>query len=250
MAKTDDEQRQIDAYVERKYNEKMQRKRDELIKRRQHTAYRHQLATKLFEQQPDVEGFEDECYRRAVDELAGQWKQRQFSRKNHLEQMRRERIENHAKEMGRMQRLREAEMAERSAEVQNRLANEEIDLIHECQRRAERTRKVKELQELIRSQIEERQKCQSEELDKDRAETNRVIHDAAEQEDQTFLSYANKLMSTARSKGRLVFPLAKVMLDYKKQHRLLPPKNDLPHLKSKIELRMWDWLPLNLKLKF
>lgn len=238
MTKIDEEQKQIDAYVERKRSEELQRKRDEMIKRRQRTAYRHKLATELFEKQPDIEGFEDQCYRRAVDELAVQWKQRQISRKNHLEQMRRERTETHEREVKRAQELKESQLKERSAEVQNRIENEEIDLIHECQRRAERARKVKELQELIRSQIETRRKSESDQLDKNRADTNRVIHDAAEQEDQTFMSYAKKLVNTAKSKGRPIFPLVKVMHEYQKQHRLLPPKSDLPHMKSKIKLRM------------
>lgn len=238
MAKTDEEQKQIDAYIERKRNEEGQRKRDEMLKRRQRTAYKHQLATELFEKQPDVEGFEDECYRRAVDELAAQWKQRQITRKKHLEQMRKERIENHARELERVQKLKESELMARSAEVQNRLENDKIDLMQECRRRAERVQKVKELQEKIRLQIETRQKWQSEQVNKERADTNRVIHDTAEQEDQTFLSYADKLVNTAKTNGQPIFPLVKVIHDYQKQYRLLPPKNDLPHLKSKIKLKM------------
>lgn len=238
MTKIDEEQRHYDAYIERKRSEELQHKRDEIIKRRQRTAYRHQLATALFEKQPDIEAYEDECYRRAVDELAAQWKQRQIGRKQHLEQMRSERIGNHAQEVELAQKLKESELMERSAEVRNRLENEKIDLIQECQRRAERTRKVKELQEFNRAQIETRQKWESEQLEKDRADTNRVIHDAVEQEDETFLSYANKLVGTAKSNGRPIFPLVKVMHDYQKQHRLLSPKNDLPHLTSKINLGM------------
>lgn len=238
MIKVDEEQRKNEAYVERKRGEQLQRKRDEMIKQRQLTAYRHQLATAIFERQPDIEGYEDECYRRAVDELAAQWNQRQTARKKHVEQMRSERITNHAREMERIRQLKESQMMERNAEVRNRLENDAIDLIHECQRRAERARKVKELQELIRSQIEARQKWESEQVDRDRASTNRVIHDAAEQEDETFLSYANKLVNTAKSNGRPIFPLIKVIQDYQKQYRLLPPKSDLPHLKSNVKLRM------------
>lgn len=238
MTKIDEEQRKIDAYVERKRADELERKRNEIMKRRQQTAYRHQLATQLFDQQPDVEGIEHECYRRAVDELAIQWKQQQHSRKNHVEQMRKERIENHAKELERIQKLKESESIERMAEVENRAKNEAIDIMHECQRRAQRARKANELQEWICSQIETQQKWQNEQLDKDRANTNRDMHDAAEQEDQTFLSYANKLMNMAKSNGRPILPLVKVMHDYQKQHRLLPPKNNLPHLKSKIEFRM------------
>lgn len=238
MAKSDEEQRQIDVYIDRKRSEELQRKKDTIIKRRQLTAYRQKLASELFDKQPDVEGFEDECYRRAVGELAVQWKQRQIARIKHLEVMRKERIENHTKEMERIQKQKESELLERCAEARNRLDNEEIDLAQECRRRAERTRKVKELQALIRSQIETRKKWQREQLAKDRAETNRVIHDAIEQEDQTFLNISNKLVNAAKSNGRPIFPLVKVIHDYQKQHRLLPSKNVLPHLKSKIVLQM------------
>lgn len=238
MAKSEEEQRQIDEYIDRKWSEEMQRKRDRIIERRQRTAYRQKLATEVFDKQPDVESFEDECYRRAVAELAVQWKQRQTARSKHLQDMRKERIENHTKEMERIQKLKESELVLRSAEVRNRLDNEGIDLVQECQRRAERTRKVKELQALIRSQIETRKEWQSKQLAKDRADTNRVIHDAIEQEDQTFLNLSKKLVNAAKRNGRPIFPLVKVILDYQKQHRLLPPKNVLPHLKSKIKLQM------------
>lgn len=238
MAKSEEEQRQIDEYIDRKWSEEMQRKRDRIIERRQRTAYRQKLATEMFDKQPDVESFEDECYRRAVAELAVQWKQRQTARSKHLQDMRKERIENHTKEMERIQKLKESELVLRSAEVRNRLDNEGIDLVQECQRRAERTRKVKELQALIRSQIETRKEWRSKQLAKDRADTNRVIHDAIEQEDQTFLNLSKKLVNAAKRNGRPIFPLVKVILDYQKQHRLLPPKNVLPHLKSKIKLQM------------
>lgn len=238
MAKSDEEQRQIDVYIERKRSEELQRKRDTIIKRRQRTAYRQKLASELFDKQPDVERFEDDCYRRAVGELAVQWKQRQIARIKHLEVMRKERIENHTKEMEQIQKLKESELMERCAEARNRLDNEEIDLAQECRRRAERTRKVKELQALIRSQIETRKKWQREQLAEDRADTNRVIHEQEEEEDQTFMNISNKLVNAAKSNGRPIFPLVKVIHDYQKQHRLLPPKNVLPHLKSKILLQM------------
>lgn len=236
MAKAAEEQRKNDAYNERKHSEEAQRRRDEMLRQRQRIVQRHQLATALFERQPDVEGHEDECYRRAVDELAAQWKQRQISRKQHLERMRRERIEAHAREVERIRQQKEAERRQRSADVQNRHNNDALDLIHECQRRAERARQVKELKELIRTQIEARQKWEREQVDRDRASTNRVIHDTAEQEDETFLSYANKLVNAAKENGRPIFPLVKVIRDYQKQHRLLPPKSDLPHLKSNVKL--------------
>lgn len=236
MTKSDEEQRQIDVYIDRKRSEELQRKRDTIIERRQRTAYRQKLASELFDKQPDVESFEDECYRRAVGELAIQWKQRQTARSKHLEDMRKERIENHTKEVERIQKLKESELMLFGAEIRNRLDNEEIDLAQECQKRAERTRKVKELQALIRSQIETRKQWQSEQLAKDRADTNRVIQDATEQEDQTFLNISNKLLNAAKRDGRPIFPLVKVIHNYQKQHRLLPPKNVLPHLKSKIKL--------------
>lgn len=236
MSKLDGEQRQHKAYNERKHCEESQRRRNEKLKRQKDIAHRHQMAIRLFENQPDVEGEENERYRRAVDELAVQWQQRQNTRRQHLDQMRTERIANQMREAQESEALKRSESVRQCVDVKNRLQNEEINLIHECQRRAAKTRQVKELQELIRSQIVARQKSQTEQFDKERADTNRVIHDTAVDEDRTFMSYANQLMTAAENAGRPTFPLIKVINEYRKQHRLLRPKSNLPHLKSNIKM--------------
>lgn len=208
----------------------MKRKIEKAAIQKQCAQFRNKLATTLFRNLPDIEGAEDKCYRHAVDAFAMQWKQNEEKRLENARKQKNERIKNHLEAIDKSKQLKENQLLEQYADQCNRLSNEKINLLYDRQQRLEKLKKDRELRQAIVNQIEQQIKSNTE------MDTTRTIIEETQRDDQYFLNYAKRLINDGMAKGRPVYPLTKVVKEYQMHHVLLPPKDDLPHLKSNVDL--------------
>lgn len=211
-----------------KYREKMQQKRQ--------SAYREQLARKLFESLPDVTIPEEKCYQAAVKDYAKKWDEQEKKQHEHREKLREERLAYHRKEMDTIKQLKEKLQHEYEMEKAKRKINEKIDLAFYRQQYADRVQKAKQLRQYIAQQIELDKKARHDEMITSRIETNRVIESEAQKDDRNFYDYARNLIKSAKCKGIPLHPLKRVIDEYTVRNSLLPQSDDLPHMKSQIDI--------------
>lgn len=236
MIKICNEQKRINKYLEQKRFEEFNQKYQEKLKHKRQSHYRDTLAKKVFESLPDITKVEEKCYQNAVKDYAAKWEEQEKKRNEHIEQLKRERVVNHAKEM---QTIREIEQKIRNnheMEKAKRQLNEKIDLIFYRQQYADRVQTAKQLRKVINEQIELNKKSRRDEVITSRIETNHAIESVKQKDDQHFFDYANKLITAAKNEGIPIHPLKKVIDEYTHQNALLPQTDDLPHMKSQIDI--------------
>lgn len=206
------------------------------MKQKRKTHYRDTLAKKLFESLPDITKVEEKCYQNAVKDFMVKWDEQEMKRNKHIDEMKRERIDNHQREMKTIQQIEQKIQHDRDVEKAKRQLNEKIDLIFYCQQYADRVQKAKQLRQVIDQQIELNEKTRRDEVITSRIETNHAIESSTHKDDQHFFDYANKLITAAKTKGIPIHPLKKVIDEYTIQNNLLPQSDDLPHMKSQIDI--------------
>lgn len=194
------------------------------------------LAKKLFESLPDITTVEEKCYQNGVREHAVKWDDQVHKRNEHIEQLKQQRIVAQSNEMKTLKQIKQKIQHEHEVEKANRLLNEQIDLIAYRQQYADRVQKAKQLRKIISQQIETNKKARHDEVITSRIETNHAITSAAQKDDQHFFDYANKLITAAKIKGNPIHPLRKVVDEYTVHNSLLPQCDDLPHMKSQIDI--------------
>lgn len=207
-----------------------------MVKQRQRIAQCNELAKKVFESFPDVEKKENECYQRAVKELAKKWDEQEQKKWEQIDRHKRDRIESHTKEKDQLMKARNYQNQLHELEKEEQRMNEKLDFIFDRQQRLKRIDEIKSLREFIHEQIELEKRARHEGIVQNRIDTNRAIESAIQNDDQTFFNFASKLVKNAKEKGYPLKPLIRTIEEYKTQNSLLPKKDDLPHLKSDIDI--------------
>lgn len=230
------EQNRINNYLERKRFDEFTRKYQEKLKQKHQSDHRDNLAKKLFQSLPDITIPENKCYQNAVKEFAVKWEEQEQKRNEHIEEMRKERLLHHSREMDKIKLMKETIQNEFKAEKAKRELGEKIDLAFYRQQYGDRVQKAKQLRQIISQQIELDKKTRRDEVITSRIETIQAIESEAQKDDQHFFDYANKLIVAAKNRGVPVHPLKKVVDEYTIQNSLLPQTDDLPHMKSQIDI--------------
>lgn len=234
--KINEEQERINEYSDAKFREETEQKYRRILKQRQQIAYRNELAKKHFDNLPDIESVENECYLKAAQEYAEKWNEQEQKKMEHCEQLKEDRIKYHSREKENMEKLQQIQFQANELDKLDRETNEKIDFVFDLQQRSDKLNKIKSLRQFINQQIELDKKARREELVQNRIDTNRAIESAIHKDDETFFNYATKLMKNAKEKGLPLKPLKKTIDEYKVSNSLLPQKDDLPHLKSHIDI--------------
>lgn len=230
------EQKRIDEYVAKKSQEEIRRKYQLKLKQKQKIEHCNELAEKLFKSLPDVEFAENECYQRAINDFAQSWNEQEKKKLEHLQRLKKDRIETHVKEMEVIEKLKQQAALEGKMDVLNRKFNEQVDVVFDKQQRSTRVKRIEKLKKLIREQADQRERGERKEMEQNRIETNRAIDSEAQKDNEDFLDHAAKLVHDAKAKGLPTYPLMKAIKEYIVQHSLLPQSDDLPHLKSHIDI--------------
>lgn len=236
LLKEYNEQNRRNKYLEQKRFDEFNCKFREKMQQKRQSAYREHLAKKLFESLPDVTISEEKCYQTAVKDYAKKWDEQEKKQHEHIQKLREERLANHNKEMNTIKQLKEKLQHEYEMDKAKRKFNEKIDLAYYRQQYADRVQKTKQLRQFIAQQIELDKKARHDDMITSRIETNRAIESEAHKDDQHFFDYAQKLIKSAKSKGIPMHPLKKAIDEYTVQHSLLPQGNELPHIKSQIDI--------------
>lgn len=206
------------------------------LKQKRFADHRDHLAKKLFQSLPDITVPENKCYQNAIKYYASKWDEQEKKRNEHHERLRKERLIHHAREMDEIKQAKENQQHEFQVEKMKRELNEKIDLSFYRQQYADRVQKAKQLRQVLSQQIDEDKKTREDEVITSRIETNRAIEWDAQNDDKHFFDYASKLLHSAKCKGIPVHPLKKVIDEYTVQNSLLPQSDDLPHMKSQIDI--------------
>lgn len=236
MSKISEEQKRINSHLERKFQEESKRKYERMFKQRQRIAQCNELAKKVFESFPDVEKQENECYQKAVKELAQRWDEQELKKWEKIDRHKRDRIEYQTKEKDHMMEARNYQIQLHEVEKGEQKINEKLDFIFDRQQRSKKIDEIKSLREFIHEQIELEKRARHDGIIQNRIDTNRAIDSAIRNDDQTFFNYASKLLNNAKEKGYPLKPLIGTIEEYKIHNGLLPQRDDLPHLKSDIDI--------------
>lgn len=236
LLKVCNEQKRINRYLQQKRWNELNQKYQEKLKQKCQSEYRDNLAKKLFQSLPDITIPEEKCYQNAVKHYAAKWDEQENKRNKHVQQIKQQRLFHQSKEMEAIKQLKETIQHEHNMEKEKRAINEKIDLIFYRQQYADRLEKCRQLRNIISQQIELNKKAQRDEMITSRIETNRAIESEIQKDDQHFFHYATKLIKSAKHKGIPVHPLKKVINEYAVHNSLLPQTDDLPHMKSQIDI--------------
>lgn len=230
------EQNRINNYLQEKGRNDLNQKYQEKLKQKRQSEYRDNLAKKLFQSLPDITIPEEKCYRNAVKNYATKWDEQENKRNDHVQQIKQQRLFHQSKEMEAIKQLKEKIQHEHNVDKAKRTINDKIDLAFYRQQYADRLKKCKQLRHTINQQIELDKKARRDEMITSRIETNQAIESEIQNDDKHFFHYATKLIKSAKHKGIPVHPLKKVIDEYTVHNSLLPQTDDLPHMKSQIDI--------------
>lgn len=236
MVKAIDEKKRIETYLEQRLRKECERKLQKKLQQRRQDEFRHKLAKKLFKGLPNIEAMENTGYQRAVKEYEARWKQQEKKRNEHIQRLKTDRIKTHLIEIENSKKIKEKCEIESEMDQRNRHINEQIDFVFDRQQHHQRLNKIKKLEIIIAEQIANEEKSRRDELTRSRIETNRAIEYETTKDDQNFFKYANRLVDDAQKKGYPLKPLKKAIIEYKMQNSLIAQQDDLPHMKSHIDI--------------
>lgn len=129
-------------------------------------------------------------------------------------------IKNHLDDLAREKMRKQREENELKRDIENRIRNEEVNVQFDRQKRLETLSRIKEHRRIITEQIEERNQRDQE---KDYSDLV-CLNELNEQEDKAFFKYANELVSETIEKERSIYPIVKVVEDYKRTNNLQSTK--------------------------
>lgn len=222
--------------MEQKTFEEFNQRCQENAKKKRQWNHKELLAKRLFENLPDITKVEDKCYQNAVKEHAAKWEEQEVKRNDHIQQLKKERLVTQSNEMKTIKQIKQKVQHEHEVDKAKHQLNEKIDVVFYRQQCADRVQKAKQHRQIINQQIQTNNKARRDEVITTRIETNQAIDFAAQKDDQHFFDYANKLITAAENKGNPIHPLKKIIEEYAVQNSLLPQSNDLPHMKSQIDI--------------
>lgn len=194
------------------------------------------MARNLFKNLPDIESKENEFYKKAVKEHTEKWNEQEQKKIAHYEELKEDRIKNYLLEKENLKKLRQEQKRIDEIEKIQKVNNEKIDFIFDRQQRMEKLTKLIDLRKFINEQIEMDKKSRQNELIQNRYDTNCAIESTINKDDQIFFNYATKLLRNAEKNGFPIKPLKKAIHEYKIDNYIISQKDDLPHLKSHIDI--------------
>lgn len=224
------EQDKINAYHQLKNERETRQKLAERERKARRTYAIEKLGIHVVRSLPDVEGAEEKCYQKAIKQFASQWDEQEQKRKGHTARMRDDRLLHQIYERTVDEKQKQQQIKENEISKIVRLKNEEIDCRVDIQRRIQRANTNRELKNILSNQVDERKVREQMEITDD----SKYFRDENRKDDEHFLKYADKMLKYAQKKGRVSRPLIRVINEYKEKHALLPPKIELPHLRSQV----------------
>lgn len=230
------QQEKINAYHQLKTERETSQKLAER-QRKAHRAYAiHKLGVNVLRNLPDVEGAEEKCYQKAIKQFASQWDQQEHKRKGHTVRMRDDRLLHQIYERQIAEKQKQQQIKEVEVSKINRLKNEDIDCHVDYQRRMDRANTNRELKTILKNQVDERKLREQMAITDD----SKYFRDENRKDDEHFLKYADKMLKHAKKSGRILRPLIRIVNEYTEKHALLPPKIELPHLRSQVGIGVAD----------
>lgn len=204
---------------------------------------RTSIARKIFADFSDVNEKEEETYQNAVVELNAKYEKQEQNRLDHVKKMKAARIQQHLDEMEHVKQAKQRQHDQAQWELANRIKNEEVNVEYDRQRRSMETRKA-----LVNRQFVEKQ-MYTNAIRTEAKDQLQFIKETEVEDDKNFFEYANELIEEATEKKRPILPLIRVVDTYKKENGLIPQKDNLPHLKTNINVGLSKSLNEN-KIKY
>lgn len=173
---------------------------------------------------------EDEGIRRTVEEFQAKLKFKDQAKVEERRRIKQMQIKNHLDDLAREKIRKQRQENELKRDIENRIQNDQVNVEFDRQKRLETLNRVKEHRRVIMEQIEERQQRDQE---KDYSDLV-CLNEMNATEDKAFFNYANELVTEAKQKDRPIYPLIKVVDDYKKTNNLNSNKliYGVPELKA------------------
>lgn len=163
---------------------------------------------------------EDEIIKRSVEEFQAKLKFKDQAKVEERRRLKHLQIKNHLDDLAREKIRKQREESELKRDIENRIRNEEVNVLFDRQKRLETLNRVKEHRRIITEQIEERNQREQE---KDYSDLI-SLSEMNEQEDKAFFLYANELVNDTIEKDRSIYPIVKVVEDYKRSNNLQSKK--------------------------
>lgn len=159
---------------------------------------------------------EDDIIKRSVEEFQAKLNFKDQAKVEERRRIKQMQIKNHLDDLAREKIRKQRQENELKRDIENRIRNEQVDVEFDRQQRLDTMNRVREHRRIINEQIEERNQRDQE---KDYSDLV-CLDEMNEQEDKAFFKYANELVNDVLEKERTVYPLAKVVEDYKRTNNL------------------------------
>lgn len=226
------QQNKINHYLQHKTEKETLNKMAERQRKSRRARAIEELAQKVAQSLPDIAGAEEKCYQNAIKQFALHWDEQENKRKAHNEGMKSQRIFHQMAECEHMTERKQHHMEKADQEKINRLKNEQVDCKFEFEKRQDRLNTSRKLFSKLKDQMEERNLRKEMEITDD----SKHFQEENRKDDEHFMKYADRFIKHAKIKGQVLQPLIRIVNDYDEKHSLLPPKRELPHLRSQVNI--------------
>ncbi len=160
----------------------------------------------------NIKAKEDDIIKRSVEEFQAKLKFKDQAKVEERRRLKQMQIKNHLDDLAREKLRKQRQENELKRDIENRIRNEEVNVLFDRQKRLETLSRVKEHRRIITEQIEERNQRDQE---KDYSDLI-CLGELNEQEDKAFYKYANELVNETIEKDRSIHPIVKVVDDYQR----------------------------------
>ncbi|KAJ6638459.1 hypothetical protein Bhyg_11194 [Pseudolycoriella hygida] len=164
----------------------------------------------------NLQSKENEMLERTVKEFQAKLKFKDQAKVEERRRLKEMQIKNHLDDLAREKIRKQREEIQRRRDIENRIRNEEVNVLFDRQKRLDTMNRIKEHRRIITEQMEERRLRDKE---KDYSDLF-CLDNLNEQEDKAFFKYANELVTETIEKNRPVYPIVKVVEDYKRMNNL------------------------------
>lgn len=160
----------------------------------------------------NISSKEDALIKRSVEEFQAKLKFKDQAKVEERRRLKQLQIKNHLDDLAREKIRKQRQEAELKRDIENRMRNEEVNVLFDRQKRLETLNRAKEHRRILAEQIEERNV-----RDRTKDYSDLVcLGELNDQEDKAFYKYANELVNETIEKDRSVYPIVKVVDDYQK----------------------------------
>lgn len=168
----------------------------------------------------NIKSQEEAIIKRSVEEFQAKLKFKDQAKVEERRRLKQLQIKNHLDDLAREKIRKQRQEIELKRDIENRIRNEEVNVLFDRQKRLETLTRVKEHRRIITEQIEERHQR---ELEKDYSDLI-CLNEMNEQEDKAFFKYANELVNETIEKERSIYPIVKVVEDYQRTNNVQSKK--------------------------